>query len=113
MLPEIGDCYAKMAEYILTFRQPYPGDERYSNINPPNERFEILKWRTKEYMIIDTLTKFRIKLARTLIINRHFDISGWYARRRTKALSLPRTWFPPFQIGSALDYVATRVLTNA
>ena len=25
--PEIGDCYAMMAEYILTTQQPYPGDE--------------------------------------------------------------------------------------
>ena len=27
--PVVGDCYAMMAEYILTIQQPYPGDEGY------------------------------------------------------------------------------------
>ena len=39
--PEIGDCYAMMAEYILTIQQPYPGDEQYHPIKPLYEHFNI------------------------------------------------------------------------
>jgi hypothetical protein len=94
--PVVGDCYAMMAEYILTLQQPYPGDGNYTASTPPYERFEITKRSPNLYLA-----------------NPYFDLSGWYARRRSQALNLPRGIFPPFQMGCPLDYVTTRLLTSA
>jgi hypothetical protein len=96
-----------MAEYILTIQQPYPGDEHYCPIEPPYKRFGITKCSPRLYLIADRLTGFLVKIAKTHLANPHFDIQGWYARKRTKALNLPRVQLVPYQMGSALDYVAT------
>ena len=59
------------------------------------------------------LARFQVKIARSYLANPHFDLSGWYARRRTQALNLPRASFTPFQMGRSLDYVTTWLLTSA
>ena len=51
--PELGDCWAMMAEFILTIKQPYPGDERYCPIKPSYERFEIIRCTPSSYLIAD------------------------------------------------------------
>jgi hypothetical protein len=102
-----------MAEYILTIMQPYPGDERYCPIDPPYERFDMYKCTPNNYLIADRLNGFLIKVSKAHLANPHFDIRGWYVRKQTKALNLTREHVVPYQMGSSLDYVATRLLTNA
>jgi hypothetical protein len=88
--PRLRDCYAMMAKYILTIQQPYPGDERYCSIEPPYEHFNITRCTPSNYLIVDQLTGFLVKLAKTHLANPHFNIQGWYVRKHTRALTLPR-----------------------
>ena len=78
--PIIGDCYAMMAEYILTYQQPYSRDDLYSPIDPPYEHFEITKHSPNVYLIVNLLTGFQLKIKKSYLANQCFDISGWYAR---------------------------------
>lgn len=48
---KIGDCYAMMAEYILTIQQPYPRDKWYCPIDLPYEQFNIYKYVSGNYLI--------------------------------------------------------------
>ena len=111
--PELGDCYAMMAEFILTIKQPYPRDERYCPIEPLYKRFEITKCTPSSYLIANQMTGFLIKVAKAHLANPHFDIRGWYVHQQNKVLNLPQERVMPYQMGSALDYVATWLLTNA
>jgi hypothetical protein len=52
-------------------------------------------------------------VAKTHLANPHFNIQGWYTHKRARALNLPRVRLVPYQMGSALDYVAPGLLTNA
>ena len=101
-----------MAEYILTIQEPYLGDERYHPIEPPYKHFNISRNTWKHHEIANRLTTFTIKVAKSHLSNPHFDIWGWYACRHTHALNLPKEWVTPYQMGTALDYVATQPLTS-
>ena len=50
---EIGDCYAMMAEYILTIQQLYPRDECYHPVSPPYKHFDIYNCTPSNYLIVD------------------------------------------------------------
>ena len=52
-------------------------------------------------------------MAKSHLSNPHFNIQGWYVHRRTHALNLPEEQVIPYQVGTALDYVMTWLLTNA
>ncbi|KAF8816246.1 hypothetical protein BYT27DRAFT_7050322, partial [Phlegmacium glaucopus] len=110
----IGDCYAMLAESILTSEQPFPGDSAYEAPNLlPEWRFNIVrKDITDEYVIHDALTGDPITVTRSLLENPKFDISRWYATRRAQALNLKDRIIHRYAMGPAIDVVATKLLTD-
>ena len=66
---QLGDCYAMVADAILTTEQPYPGDELFNSENLwPELRFNItLGLTTGEYTIYDRLVEGRTYMARELL----------------------------------------------
>ena len=51
---QIGNCYEKTAEYILTIQQPYPGDGHYNGnltLCIPSERFKVKQESVNSFKI--------------------------------------------------------------
>jgi Zinc knuckle len=111
---KLGDCYAMVADAILTTQQPYPGDELFATENlRPELRFIITKQQgTGDYWIRDQLTHSREIIARSLLQNPKFNISRWYAKKRQQAKNLPGELAYDFPIGLAVSIVATKLLTD-
>ena len=111
---EIGDCYAMVADAILTTEQPYPGDELFNLEGlQPELRFSItLQDKTQEYTIQDRLVDSRVSVARNLLEKPKFDISRWYATKRIRALDLPMRANHTYKMGHAINLVAAKLLTN-
>ena len=112
----IGDCYAMMADAILTTQQPYPGDALLDTEQlRPELRFEIsLQRNNQDYVIHDQLAHSRVPIARDLLKNPKFNLSRWYAMRRKQALGvLAEFQFTYlFDMGNAVSVVAAKLLTD-
>jgi Zinc knuckle len=102
----LGDCYAMVVETLLTKEQPYPGDDKYiySKKILPYTRFEITRVNEADYNVKDWLTEFEISIPMYLLENNHFEVSGWYAQRRSQAI----TTFP---LTSPLLYFSLSLIT--
>ncbi|KAF8814450.1 hypothetical protein BYT27DRAFT_7065198, partial [Phlegmacium glaucopus] len=112
--PWIGDCYAMVADLILTLEQPYPGDEGFDFSDvPPELRFNIVKQTTTDsYVIEDQLTGLHSTIFRSMLENPKFDISHWFAKKQARALNLDSRVKHRHQMGDALSVVATKLLTD-
>ncbi|KAF8800028.1 hypothetical protein BYT27DRAFT_7217359 [Phlegmacium glaucopus] len=112
--PWIGDCYAMVADSILTLEQPYPGDEGFDFSDvPPELRFNIVKQTTTDsYVIEDRLTGLHSTIFRSMLENPKFDISHWFAKKQARALNLDSRVKHRHQMGDALSVVATKLLTD-
>ena len=110
----IGDCYAMVADSILTLSQPFPGDDLYNSTNVlPELRFSITEHTSGDsYSVYDRLVEERVLLTKSLLKRPQFDIGRWYAMHRSRArgldLSVPHTG----KMGLPLSIVATKLLTD-
>ena len=85
---KIGDALAMVAEYILNDIQPFPGDNHFlqfqDNDWEVDNRFSVTQRRgdTKNYMVHDFLTNFRVKVSKKSLADESFDLGQWYTRKR-------------------------------
>ena len=77
----MGDCYALVADFVLTQSQPFPGDEQYHTDEIcPELLFIVIKSTTApEYIIHDYLVHSTTAVAKSLLEKPHFNIERWYA----------------------------------
>lgn len=87
---QIGDCYALVADSILTLAQPFPGDELLETMElRPELHFQVIKAEpNSEYIIQDHFTHKDIVIGQSLLERPHFNLGRWYAKQ-TAAPTLP------------------------
>ena len=79
-----------VAEYILHDLQPFPGDERFPQLETEswevNNRFSVTQRPkdSKNYMINDSLTNFRVKISKKNLADDSFDLGRWYTQKRLR-----------------------------
>lgn len=112
---EIGDCYALVAEAILTLQQPYPGDELFdADRISPEWRFGIFFRKDDgEYTIHDCLVDTRVSVSSFLLTLPKFDLARWYAAQRIKELDLGIKPYHQEAMGYPVHMVATKLLTDS
>ena len=110
----MGDCYAMIADSILTLEPPFPGDELYRSSDlRPELRFHV--YRSTEigmYILNDRLTGSRVEIAQCLLENPEFDISRWYAEHRARTMGLTVTVRHQRRMGNAMTIVTTKLLID-
>ena len=110
----IGDCYALVADSILTKSLPFPGDERFEaeNLLRPELRFRV--WRNPdapEYVIQDHWTREAFTIPKALLEKPRFNLGRWYARRLGDTSRDP-TAFKDAEMGRPLAIVAKKLLED-
>ena len=83
----IGDCYALVADAILTLAQPFLGDEEFegSDIHP-ELRFRVFKDPNgTQYIVQDLLALESVVIPIELIKKPNFNVGRWYARLRKQS----------------------------
>ena len=110
----MGDCYALVADSVLTQSQPFPGDEQYHTDDiRPELRFRVIKSTTApEYIIHDYLVHSSTTVAKSLLEKPHFNIGRWYARQRSDDTVRDRTLLQHAKMGSAVAIVASKLLSD-
>jgi hypothetical protein len=110
----IGDCYALVADSILTLSQPYPGDEEFDGENlRPELRFRVRKSDTDpEYIIQDHLAQITVILPESLIRQPSFNIGRWYARKLSDTATQDKSLLQDAKMGAAVMTVATKLLAD-
>ena len=88
----MGDCYALVADSILTLAQPFPGDGHYDSPGVvPELRFDVKRLSSiGSYSIFDRLVEERVILAESLLREPQFDLGRWYAVHRSRAWGLDK-----------------------
>ena len=83
----IGDCYALVADAILTLAQPFPGDEEFEGSDVlPELRFHVFKDPNgAQYIVQDLLALESVIIPVELIKKPNFNIGRWYARLRKQS----------------------------
>ena len=111
---KLGDCYALEADAILTLSMPFPGDNRFVNLDlRPELRFRVFKDFLKpEYMIQDFLVHETITVSEELLKNQHFNLGRWYARKRSPSRIHDQTKWKEAVMGQALITVARKLLED-
>jgi Zinc knuckle len=110
----MGECYLMVADAVLTLGQPYPGDEPYQSRNiRPDTRF-MIRINRSVYEIHDQLTDERVSVDERLLRKPQFNLSRWYAVRRTKTLNLDRARAYSYEgrMENAVSIVACKLLTD-
>ena len=109
----IGDCYALVADELITLAQPFP-DEQFNDSNlQPELQFKIERSKdSPEYLIQNYLTLKPIIIAKSLLERPRFNIGRWYARRRAPYDCLPKEAYAQTEMGHALLIVATKLLAE-
>ena len=100
----MGDCYALVADEMLTLAQPFPGDDRFDAANiRPELRFRVIRIQdiTPEYIIHDYLTNKTVEISKSLLEKPHFNVGRWYAKRRDQEYRLDETSFQKSEMGPA------------
>ena len=82
---KLGDCYALVADSILTLSLPFPGDNRFVNLDlRPELRFWVFNDFLKpEYIIQDFLVHETVAINEELLKRPSFDLGRWYTRKRS------------------------------
>ena len=110
----MGYSYIVVANTILTKGQPYPGDDlSTAPTRRPEYRFRIQE-RQLCYEVYDTFVGRQVSLPKHLVKQPCFNLSRWYAVKRTKLLSLDRSEALPYVglMGHAICEVAQTHLAN-
>ena len=110
----IGDCYALVADSILTLAQPFPGDENYAESDVrPELRFRVFKdTNDLQYIVQDHLVVESAVIPIDLIKRPNFNIGRWYARIRKQSKLGDKMAWQHDKMGHALASVATKLLTD-
>ena len=111
---EIGDCYALVADSILTLSQPFPGDElSEAGDLRPEHRFRVRKKdTTPEYIIQDHLIQGIVILPESLIKKPSFNIGRWYARKINDTACKDKSLLKDATMGMAVPIVAAKLLKD-
>ena len=111
---KLGDCYAMMADTILTLEPPFPGDLQYCVPDlRPELRFHIRQEKEmSNYLINDRLTGTRTVIEKCLLENHDFDVSYWYAEQRARKLGLTDIITHHHCMGDAISIVSTKLLMD-
>ena len=110
----IGDCYALVADSILTRSQPFPGDERFEaeDLLRPELRFRVRKNTTApEYIIQDYWANETFHIPKALLEEPRFNLGRWYARRLGDT-SRDQLGFQHAEMGRPLAIVAQKLLED-
>jgi hypothetical protein len=109
----MGESYVMVANAVITLGQPYPGDDQYQEIQRPDDRF-LVERRGLAFTIHDSLTNEKLSVDWELLTNSHFNLSRWYALKRTQALNMDRAMDSTYNgtMGQALSKVARKLLTD-
>ena len=109
----IGDCYALVADSILTRSQPFPGDEQLETENlRPELRFRVRKNVTApEYIIQDNWAHETFTIPKALLGKPRFNLGRWYARRLGDTSRDPMA-FQHAEMGRPLAIVAKKLLED-
>ncbi|TFK38791.1 hypothetical protein BDQ12DRAFT_746857, partial [Crucibulum laeve] len=111
----MGNTLAMVAERILNYMQPYPGDDSYLESGPTlKHHFSVVKVSPEWYYLYDFLVDFDIKIPTHILENRQFCIADWYANCRAHYLDLPkRAWKQKlFRMGETYSDVASCLLRD-
>ena len=111
---KIGDCYALVADSILTRSQPFPGDERFEAENSlrPELRFQVRRnTTTPEYIIQDHWAHKTFTIPKALLEKPRFNLGRWYARRLGDT-SRDKKAFQHAEMGRPLAIVARKLLED-
>jgi len=82
------------AKWILSTQEVYPGDDLNADHEAYEERFSVTRSKKDSYLIKDYWGNFRVRIPIALLENPLFDIRGWYAKRKAKALHLKKPKMP-------------------
>ena len=110
----VGDCYALVADSILTLSQPFPGDERFVHTDlRPELRFRVIRDPVApEYVIQDYLVNGSVAIAKSLLEKTHFNLGRWYAKQRGSPQIYDKAEWGHAKMGDALAVVSTKLLED-
>ena len=110
----IGDCYALVADAILTLAQPFPGDEEFEGSDiRPELRFRVFKDPNgTQYIVQDLLVLESAIIPIELIKKPNFNVGRWYARMRKQSKLEDKTMWQHDKMGDAVVTVATKLLID-
>ena len=110
----IGDCYALVADAILTLAQPFPGDEEFEGSDVrPELRFRVFKDPNgAQYIVQDLLALESVIIPVELIKKPNFNVGRWYARLRKQSKLEDKTMWQHDKMGNAVVTVATKLLMD-
>ena len=110
----MGDCYALVADAILTLAQPFPGDEDFEGSDVrPELRFRVFKdLNNDQYIVQDHLAIESIVIPIELMKKPNFNIGRYYARRRKQSKLESKDILQHAKMGDAAITVATKLLVD-
>ena len=111
---KIGDCYALMADAMLTKSQPFKGDELFDKVEiRPELRFRIVRnTYSTEYTIHDYLAQSTTNIDLSLLRKPQFNIGRWYARKLSQESTRDKSMLAQAVMGPAVITVATKLLVD-
>ena len=110
----IGDCYALVADAILTLSQPFPGDEQFDMEElRPELRFRVVKNDgSTEYTIHDYLAQKATIVDLSLLRKPRFNLGRWYARNLQQESVRDKQLLEHAEMGPAISIVAAKLLED-
>ena len=107
----IGDCYVMMVDSILMMEAPFPGDQIFNSSNLcPELRFHV--YRDIGTLIKDQQAGDQLVVNMGLLENENFNVSGWFAEKRSRVLGLIQISSHQYPIGDAIAIVTRKLLTD-
>ncbi|KAK6977902.1 hypothetical protein R3P38DRAFT_2425074, partial [Favolaschia claudopus] len=80
---QIGDLPARFAQIVLQFAQPYPGDDKFIQVE---SRFVLYRVSDSEHVIMDNYTDIDVLIESKRIEDPTFKLGLWYAQQRQAEL---------------------------
>ena len=110
----IGDCFALVADAVLTLSQPFPGDEQFSMEElRPELRFRVVRNDdSTNYTIHDYLAQRTTLVSLSLLSKPRFNIGRWYARKLEQGSVGDKRLLEHAEMGLAVAVVATKLLED-
>ena len=106
----LGDTLARMAEYILTFQQPYPGDMPMVSHQTAPDRFYVTRGAFQQYYVFDKTCLIRSEINIRYLLDPHFIIGEWYAAQLASHFGFPKNVMYMHDMGDSYAYNAQLVL---
>jgi hypothetical protein len=109
---KLSDCYAMQIGWILSTWDLYPGDNEWIKLRQASRRFSVDRVGKDAYLIKDNWTKFKATVPIANLQNPYFDIRGWYAKKRARALNLEKPKVPYHSFGLPLSEIPEMLLMD-